>query len=177
MDKNERIKLKQAELMKSYETLQDEQLKVATDLIRQAAFMAIELEDLAEIISKEGMVETYTNGAHQSGRKISSNAKMYSALIGKYNKIITDLLKLVPPPAPKPKEKPDYIVEAERKAAEAAREQDRRRQAERARDDVFFAAVRRGELTQDQYREYSLDKIINGEASLPGFDPATFGLR
>ena len=75
MDKNKRIELKRVELMESFENLQPEQLKVATDLISQAAFMAVELEDLAELISKEGMTEIYTNGATQSGRKISSNAK------------------------------------------------------------------------------------------------------
>ncbi len=97
MDKNERIELKRAELMQSFETLPAEQLKVAQDLIAQAGFMAVELEDLAEIISKEGMTEVYTNGANQSGRKISSNAKMYGVLIGKYNSIIAKLLAIVPP--------------------------------------------------------------------------------
>lgn len=97
MDKNERIELKRAELMKSFETLPAEQLKVAQDLIAQAGFMAVELEDLAEIISKEGMTEQYTNGANQSGRKISSNAKMYGVLIGKYNSVVAKLLAIVPP--------------------------------------------------------------------------------
>lgn len=96
MDKNERIELKRAELMRSFETLPAEQLKVAEDLIGQAAFMAVELEDLAEIISSEGMTEEYTNGANQSGRKVSSNAKMYSTLIGKYNSIVAQLMKHVP---------------------------------------------------------------------------------
>ena len=97
MDKNERIELKRAELMQSFERLPAEKLKVAEDLIGQAAFMAVELEDLAEIISKEGMTEIYTNGANQSGRKVSSNAKMYGVLIGKYNSIVAQLMKHVPP--------------------------------------------------------------------------------
>lgn len=96
MEKNERVEAKRTELMKSFETLPPEQLKVAQDLISQAAFMAVELEDLAEVIAAEGMTEIYTNGKNQSGRKISSNAKMYSALIGKYNSIVSRLIKLVP---------------------------------------------------------------------------------
>lgn len=96
MNKEERKEAKVSELMQIYEELPEEKLKVASDLISQAAFMAIELEDLAEIISKEGMTEEYTNGANQSGRKISSNAKMYSSLIGKYASITTKLLQLVP---------------------------------------------------------------------------------
>ena len=97
MDNNERIELKRAELMESFEGMPPEKLKVASDLIGQAAFLAVSLEDLAEVISKEGMTEQYTNGKNQSGRKISSNAKMYSALIGKYNTIVNKLLKIVPP--------------------------------------------------------------------------------
>ena len=108
MNKEERKEAKVSELMQIYEELPEEKLKVASDLISQAAFMAIELEDLAEIISKEGMTEEYTNGANQSGRKISSNAKMYSSLIGKYASITTKLLQLVPVKS-KPLSKPKLI--------------------------------------------------------------------
>lgn len=118
IDKEQRIEQKKAELMETFEELPEEQLKVARDLIGQAAFLAITLQDLAEIISKEGMTEEYTNGANQSGRKVSSNAKMYNSLIGKYNTIIGSLLKIVPP-AKKPDKKTAYeIWQAERKADE-----------------------------------------------------------
>ena len=99
----ERIEIKKAELMETFATLPEEKMKVASDLIAQAAFLAVSLEDLSSIIGKEGMTETYTNGKNQSGRKISSNAKMYSSLIGKYNTIVGSLLKIVPHPQ-KPQE-------------------------------------------------------------------------
>ena len=103
IDKEKRIEQKKAELMETFEELPEEKLKVARDLIAQAAFLAVSLEDLSSIIGKEGMTEEYRNGKNQSGRKISSNAKMYSSLIGKYNTIVGSLLKIVPPP-PKPPE-------------------------------------------------------------------------
>lgn len=96
MDNTERIEAKKVELLNTFATLPEEKLKVAADLIAQAAFLAVTLEDLAEIIGKEGMTEDYQNGANQSGRKISSNAKMYASLIGKYNTIVTKLLTIVP---------------------------------------------------------------------------------
>lgn len=96
LDKDQRIDQKKSELMETFEELPEEQLKIASDLIAQAAFLAVTLQDLAEIISEEGMTEEYTNGTNQSGRKISSNAKMYNSLIGKYNTIVGSLLKLVP---------------------------------------------------------------------------------
>ena len=154
MDKNERIESKRAELMESFERLPDEQLKVAVDLIGQAAFMAVELEDLAELISKEGMVETYTNGANQSGRKVSSNAKMYSTLIGKYNSIVAQLMKHVPAPEPKPKEKTSIEIAAEREAAERRERYDRQQQRTRAMDEAFFAALKDGTATTNTYKEF-----------------------
>lgn len=157
MDKNERIELKRAELMQSFETLQPEQLKVAKDLISQAAFMAVELEDLAEIISSEGMTEEYTNGANQSGRKVSSNAKMYGVLIGKYNSIVSKLLGIVPPPEPKPKEKTTIEIAAEREAAERRGRYDRQQQRTRAMDEAFMAAYRGKTATAEEYREFKAE--------------------
>ena len=149
MDNNERIELKRAELMKSFETMPPEQLKVATDLIEQAAFLAVSLEDLAEIISQEGMTETYTNGANQSGRKISSNAKMYSALIGKYSTIITKLLKIVPPvPVDKEREK-----EIQRKIKEM--ESDRENAYLQALHDAFIEACRQGVADHAHYTDFA----------------------
>lgn len=146
MDKNERIELKRAELMRSFERLPADKLKVSEDLIGQAAFMSVELEDLAEIISKEGMTEIYTNGANQSGRKVSSNAKMYSTLIGKYNSIIAQLMKHVPAPEKKSKEKTADEIAAEREAAERQERYERNQQRQRARDEAFDEALRKGKV-------------------------------
>lgn len=158
MNKEERKEAKVSELMQIYEELPEEKLKVASDLISQAAFMAIELEDLAEIISKEGMTEEYTNGANQSGRKISSNAKMYSSLIGKYASITTKLLQLVPAGSSKPKKKSIAELEAERKARleEEGRLERYRKQQERDRaiTDAFCKEYKGKPQTADAYRKF-----------------------
>ena len=149
MDNNERVELKRAELMKSFELMPPEKLKVASDLIDQAAFLAVALEDLAEIISKEGMTEEYTNGANQSGRKISSNAKMYSALIGKYSTIVAKLLKIVPPmPVNRDREK-ELLRKLE--------EKERRREDAYAQAlyDAFIEACRRGEAQHEHYTDFA----------------------
>lgn len=154
MTKDERIESKRAELMKSFERLPAEKLKVAKDLISQAAFMSVELEELAELISKEGMVETYSNGAHQSGRKVSSNAKMYGVMISKYNSIVAQLMKHVPAPEPKPKEKTSIEIAAEREAAERRERYDRQQQRTRAMDEAFMAAYKGKTATAAEYREF-----------------------
>lgn len=157
MTKDERIELKRAELMQSFETLQPEQLKVAKDLISQAAFMAVELEDLAEIISSEGMTEEYTNGANQSGRKISSNAKMYSALIGKYNAIVSKLLKIVPAPEKKPKVKTVDEIAAEREAAERRERYDRQQRRNKEIGEAFAKAYKGKPQTPEAYRAFKAE--------------------
>lgn len=96
MEKAERIAEKRAELEKLMAGLTANKKKIAGDLIRQAAFLGVTLEDLAESISINGTTEEYTNGANQSGRKVSSDAKLYSNLITKYSAIITKLIKLAP---------------------------------------------------------------------------------
>lgn len=147
MNKEERIKSKKAELMEIFEGLTENELKVACDLIGQAAFMAVTLEDLAESISENGTIEEYTNGANQSGRKISSDAKLYSALIAKYTAIVSKLLKLIP----KEEDNTDPILEEHRaNAEERAEDHNRTREMENA----FFRALGNGEITQDQYKEF-----------------------
>ena len=157
MDKNERIEFKRAELIKSFESLPAEQLKVATDLISQAAFIAVELEDLAEIISKEGMTEEYQNGANQRGRKISSNAQIYTTLIEKYKSISFGLLKIVPVPAEKPKEKSTVKIAAEEAARAEAESRNLIYERQRQRDHDFMKAIHDGTATNDSYKEFCAD--------------------
>lgn len=157
MTKDERIELKRAELMESFERLPAEQLKVARDLISQAAFMAVELEDLAEIISREGMTEEYVNGQFQRGRKISSNAKQHSVMVSKYLAITSKLLKLVPEPEKKPKVKTVDEIAAEREAAERRERYDRQQQRTRAMDEAFMAAYKGKTATAAAYREFKAE--------------------
>ena len=84
MEKDKRIEEKRNELLSVLDTLPEEKKKVASDLIDQASFLSVFLEDLADDIKESGPTEIYTNGRNQSGRKVSSSAKLYSSLIAKY---------------------------------------------------------------------------------------------
>ena len=95
------------------------------------------------------MTESYTNGANQSGRKISSNAKMYSTLIGKYNSIVAKLLKIVPP---KPANR-DHAIEIQRKLEKM--ETDRENAYAQALHDAFLEACRRGEADHEHYTDFA----------------------
>ena len=105
MEKSERIAAKRAELEAVLSDLSDEQRKLAADLIGQAAFLSVTLEDLNESITRDGTTEEYTNGRNQAGRKVSSDAKLYAQLIARYSGIVTKLMKFAPTKK--------YIVERE----------------------------------------------------------------
>lgn len=149
MTKEERIENKRAELLQIYADLSENELKVAAGLIDQAAFLSVTLEDLAESITKNGTIEEYTNGKNQSGRKISSDAKLYNSLVAKYTAITTKLLQLVP----KAKTEKPERKEQEKNAA-ADLEAEKRRQRERAKTNAFLEAVKNGECDQNDYKEF-----------------------
>lgn len=148
MSIEERIKAKQAEIMATLDGAEEGKIKIASDLIGQAAFIAVTLEDLAEVIAAEGVTEEYTNGQNQHGRKVSSNAKMYASLISKYDTIVTKLLKLVPKqnstalPA---------LITPDIRVSKSAMEKNER---QRAKEADFFKALKDGDVQQSDYHEF-----------------------
>lgn len=62
-----------------------------------AAFMAVSLEELQEIINEEGYTVEYQNGANQSGTKQSDAVKTHIAMTKNHAAIIKQLCDLVPP--------------------------------------------------------------------------------
>jgi len=66
-------------------------------VIKNAAFMAVSLEELQEIINEEGYTVEYQNGANQSGTKQSDAVKTHIAMTKNHAAIIKQLCDLVPP--------------------------------------------------------------------------------
>lgn len=101
--KNERIKVKNTEvrkeflkLKKIYRFLPKETFKVNENLIKNAAFMAVSLEELQAIIDKNGYTEEYKNGQNQMGMKKTSEVDIYNTYIKNYTTIIKILNDLLP---------------------------------------------------------------------------------
>ena len=97
MKKENRIKRRLAELRKIYAKLPEKKLAIAEHLIKNAAFMEIELEDLQEIIAREGASEDYQNGENQHGRKASADLQAYNSLVKSYNTVNSRLEAMLPP--------------------------------------------------------------------------------
>lgn len=127
MTKDTRIESEFNRLAALYKELPSEQMELMQPLIQNAAFMRITLEDLQEQVKKDGPVETYTNGANQSGRKQSSALQAYDRIIRDYTAVMKTLAekvpakkKVVPMAAPfTPREKsPEELAEEERQERE-----------------------------------------------------------
>ncbi len=65
-------------------------------MLHNAAFMAVELEDLRGAIAAKGPTESYQNGENQKGQKASAELQAYNALIKNYNTVSERLEKMLP---------------------------------------------------------------------------------
>ena len=80
-----------------FQRLDKNKLQTVESLIKNAAFMAVSLEELQEIINEEGYTVEYQNGANQSGTKQSDAVKTHIAMTKNHAAIIKQLCELVPP--------------------------------------------------------------------------------
>lgn len=94
--KEKRIKAELKRLQVKFELVDANQREVAAQLLQNAAFMAVTLQDLQEIINAQGVTDTYQNGANQYGTKASATLQSYNALIKNYTAVIKTLAQLVP---------------------------------------------------------------------------------
>lgn len=96
IDIEKRVKSKQNKLKKIFQTIEENKKNLVSDLIYQASFMSIKLEDLSKYITENGIKEEYKNGENQFGYKESVEMKMYNTIIKNYTSVIKQLTDLLP---------------------------------------------------------------------------------
>ena len=96
MTKEEKIREELERISRYFENVDENQRAIVTPLLQNAAFMKVTLEDLQDIINKEGVTETYQNGANQRGIKQSATLQSYNSLIKNYASVIKTLSQLLP---------------------------------------------------------------------------------
>lgn len=101
LDKEKRIKTEISRLNTLLRNLDAKKKKAVSSLIKNAAFMAVTLEDLQKEINLNGVTETYQNGANQSGVKKSSAVEVYNTMIKNHVAVMKQLTDLLPKEAPK----------------------------------------------------------------------------
>lgn len=94
--KEDYIRAEKKRLAKIFDRLPQNAASAAEKLIDNAAFMAVSLQELQEIINEKGYVEEYQNGANQSGIKKSSECDIYNTMIKNFNATMKQLFDLLP---------------------------------------------------------------------------------
>lgn len=91
-----KIKKEQKRLQEIFKNLDTNKKKGVEKLIEDAAFMAVTLEETRQIIARDGIVETYQNGANQTGVKKSSAVEVYDKMVNTYSRVVKQLIDLIP---------------------------------------------------------------------------------
>ena len=96
IDKNKKIKKEENRIKKLFKELPENKKKMSEQLIKNAAFMSITLEELIEDIKVYGVKETYVNGKDQYGFKESIESKTYNTMVKNYMSIMKQLNEMLP---------------------------------------------------------------------------------
>ena len=95
--KDEKIRKEINRLKKVFRDLDKNKFQAVESLIRTAAFMAVSLDELQEIINEEGYTDECQNGDTQSGYKQSEAVKTHIAMAKNHIVIMKELADLAPP--------------------------------------------------------------------------------
>lgn len=93
---SEEIKKRIRKLKRTYKDLPKEKMLLAEPLIKNAAFMEVQLYELQRTIEQNGTHDDYQNGANQFGKKISADLQAYNSLIKSYNMVNQRLENMLP---------------------------------------------------------------------------------
>jgi len=115
--KEERISEELKRISDLFPDLDSKQRSAIMPLIQNAAFMKVSLEDLQEIINRDGVTEVYQNGANQYGVKQSAAVQSYNVMIKNYAAVIKTISSMIPPE--RQKSESELYLEALRSAQEA----------------------------------------------------------
>lgn len=96
MTLDEKIEFQKKKLKTQFSKLDSKTKNIVSPLIDNAAFMTVTLENLQKIISEEGIMIEYQNGANQWGKKKSPEAEVYNTMIKNLSTITKQLTELVP---------------------------------------------------------------------------------
>lgn len=83
--------------IKRLEEILGNQDDLATELIRTAAFLKVEIAETEAIIQRDGVVEAYKNGENQYGQKKSSAVEVHDKFLKNYLSTIKQLAELRSP--------------------------------------------------------------------------------
>lgn len=127
MTKEKRIDEELKRISVWFSDMDENERAVIDPIMQNSAFMKVTLDDLQEIINREGVIDHYQNGANQYGLKPSATLQSYNSLVKNYAAVNKTLFSLLPPQKRKQVAAPvipgerEKIREMERKLEEEKR--------------------------------------------------------
>jgi len=96
ISKTTSIKREIKRLQDIFQNMTPDAAKVAEKLVENAAFMAVSLSELQQIINEKGYTDGYQNGENQFGTKKSSEVDIYNTMIKNFNATMKQLIDMLP---------------------------------------------------------------------------------
>ena len=110
-----RLKRAREELSDVFAGLDEKRRKTVDKLLDNAAFMAVQLEDLRAVITENGVTSEYQNGENQFGTKKSPEVEVYLTMIKNYTAIINSLCAMLPTENPAANKLLEFVTTGGRK--------------------------------------------------------------
>lgn len=96
LEKIKRIKREEARLKKLFKEIEENRKKLVLATIADVAFMTVTMQELREIINREGTTTVYKNGENQYGTKQSPESQTYLQLSQKQTQAMKILIDCMP---------------------------------------------------------------------------------
>ena len=94
--KDRRISKEMKKLEKIFENISEDKKELCRNLIKNAAFMAVTLNDLQSTIQEEGAIITGVNGNGFETTQEHPAQRSYNTMINRYSAVIRQLSDLLP---------------------------------------------------------------------------------
>lgn len=99
-ERKEMIAKEFVKLKKNLKEIDESRKLTIEKLLQEAAFMTVTLDETRQIITRDGIIEEYQNGATQKGLKKSSAVEVYDKLLTSFAKVVEQINKSLPEPIP-----------------------------------------------------------------------------
>lgn len=96
IEQEKRIRKEKNKLKKIFKDISEDKKKLCENLIQNAAFMAVTLEDLQEKIGTDGAIINAINGNGFKTVQENPAQKSYNTMINRYTAVIKQLQDLLP---------------------------------------------------------------------------------
>ena len=91
-----KAKAEEKRLLEVFAGIEESRKKTVLGLIRQGAFMLVQLEELKEDIQLNGVTERFSQGDQEPYDRERPSSKIYNQMNGSYQKLIKQLTDLLP---------------------------------------------------------------------------------